>query len=171
MNMYFCGFQGAGKTTIGRCVAEKLKKPFFDVDDLILERAKSHETIREFHLRVQEAEFRRMEAEIVVELTKKKNSVIALGGGSMTKKETHAALSKSGEIIYLCSSYTSIEEKIKAKIAAGVTPTYLNLDKPLESFTTIFIERNEVFLHYAHRIIHVENASIEQVVEMVLNGK
>lgn len=170
-NIYFCGFQGSGKTTCGKELANKMGRDFVDVDDLILERANPQETIREFHARVRDEKFRKIEEEIVLKLVKERNLVVALGGGSMKYESVQKALYKSGSIIYLCLRYEKLVEILQEKISSGIIPTYLNLEKPLESFHSIFLERNPIFLHYASQIVHVENLSIEEIVEKVLvNG-
>ena len=73
------GFMGAGKTTVGRQVAERIGRPFVDTDEEI---EKRHGPIPELFERG-EPEFRRLEEQIVAEALAGPNAVIALGGGAV----------------------------------------------------------------------------------------
>jgi shikimate kinase/3-dehydroquinate synthase len=73
------GFMGAGKSTVGARVAELTARPFVDLDALI---EKRHVPIPELFARG-EAEFRRIEEEMLAEVIAGPDSVIALGGGTV----------------------------------------------------------------------------------------
>ncbi len=85
------GFMGAGKTTLGREVAGRLRRGFVDVDRTIEER--SEVSIPELFATQGEAEFRRAELAAVRDLLAvAEPSVLALGGGAVTHPETRALL-------------------------------------------------------------------------------
>lgn len=78
-HLALAGFMGAGKSTIGARVAELTARPFVDLDALI---EKRHVPIAELFARG-EAEFRRVEEEILAEVLAGPEAVIALGGGTV----------------------------------------------------------------------------------------
>ena len=78
-NIVFLGMMGSGKTTIGKLFSKKLKKKFFDID-LQIEKVIGME-ISEIFKKKGEKIFREFEEKITLDLLKKKNIVIALGGG------------------------------------------------------------------------------------------
>ena len=81
------GFMGSGKTSLGRQVAERLERPFLDLDAAIEERA--GKTIGELFAERGEQEFRRIEEHAVrVALAGSDPAVLALGGGAVTSAET-----------------------------------------------------------------------------------
>ena len=89
-NLVLTGMMGVGKSTIGKRLAKKLKIKFYDIDKIIEKKEKK--TITEiFEIKGQDY-FRKIEKKISLDILKKSNSVIALGGGafinSMIRKET-----------------------------------------------------------------------------------
>src|SRR5439155_19476581 len=85
------GFMGSGKTSLGRQLAERLERPFLDLDAAIEERA--GKSISELFAERGEQEFRRIEEHAVrVALGATEPSVLALGGGAVTSAETRRRL-------------------------------------------------------------------------------
>jgi XRE family aerobic/anaerobic benzoate catabolism transcriptional regulator len=85
------GLRGAGKTTIGRKVASRLKKDFVELDDRI-ERAAGLRLQNIFEVHGEEY-YRRLEREVLVEfLTNRTPSVLATGGGIVTREDTYNLL-------------------------------------------------------------------------------
>src|SRR5262249_35061344 len=85
------GFMGAGKTTLGGQVAARLGRSFVDVDRSIEETV--HLSIAELFATEGESAFRRTEASVIRGLlASTEPSVLALGGGAVTREETRALL-------------------------------------------------------------------------------
>ena len=89
----------SGKSSVGRLLAEKTGKDFFDSDELIVE--KIGMPIAEFFSRNGEAEFRRIEHEVLKELSGKNGAVIATGGGAVLNGENVKALKRNGTVVFL----------------------------------------------------------------------
>jgi shikimate kinase len=96
------GFMGAGKTTVGHMLAEKLGLPFID-SDLIIE-SRSGRTVREIFAADGEPAFRELEREITAELLRGQDAVLALGGGGVEHPATQDAL-KASQVVYLQVGY------------------------------------------------------------------
>jgi 3-dehydroquinate synthetase/shikimate kinase len=84
------GFMGAGKTTIGHMLAERLGRPFLD-SDVVLERRQAR-TIKEIFATDGEPAFRQIEHDTIVDLLAGEEVVLALGGGAVMREDTRAAL-------------------------------------------------------------------------------
>ena len=98
-NIILVGPYGAGKTTIGKLVAQGLGREFIDSDQYIVNRlGVSKELI--FEIEGEEG-FRQYEINALKELTKQKNILLSTGGGSVLKPENRALFKKSGLVIYL----------------------------------------------------------------------
>lgn len=85
---------GAGKTTVGRAIARRLDRPFFDSDHEIEARTGARIPVI-FELEG-EAGFRDREAHVISELTGRDNIVLATGGGAVLRPENREALQNRG---------------------------------------------------------------------------
>jgi shikimate kinase len=92
------GFMGAGKTTVGRALAQRLRWKFLDLDDFIEQREQT--TVAEIFAASGEAAFRRMETAALTALLQDRKAgsdlVLALGGGAFAQKQNRDALSSAG---------------------------------------------------------------------------
>ncbi len=83
MNIVLIGFRGTGKSTVGKLLANRLKRDFIDTDEYI-ERT-TGKTIKDIFEGEGEEGFRKTEAETVAKLSKMDNKIIAAGGGVVLK--------------------------------------------------------------------------------------
>lgn len=113
MKLVFTGFMGAGKTTVGRLVAEDLKLPFIDLDDEIVRIAGC--PITEIFKKDGEEVFRRMEHDILKQVLQQAGSaVISLGGGVLTQEENRKTLQETNSmVIYLKVDADTIWSRVK----------------------------------------------------------
>jgi len=96
------GFMGAGKTTVGHRLAERLGLPFVDSDRVIEQRTGC--SIRQFFAEHGEPAFRELESQVICELIDGPEAVLALGGGAAGHPDTVTRL-KSAQVIYLQVTY------------------------------------------------------------------
>ena len=104
------GFMGAGKTTVGRIIAERLGQPFVDSDVLIEQRLGRE--IRDIFATEGEAYFRELEHATVADLVRGPEAVVALGGGAAEDKRTRAVL-RNARVVYLRVSYDEAMSRIR----------------------------------------------------------
>jgi len=110
-NVALIGFMGAGKTSVGRLVAENLGFEFLDTDELIQSRA--GRTIADIFAKEGEPTFRALEKQIVQELSTRQKTVISTGGGLPTNAENLAALKSFALVICLWASPEKIWERVR----------------------------------------------------------
>jgi shikimate kinase len=96
------GFMGAGKSTVGQLLANRLELPFYDVDRVIEQRAGT--TIPQLFDRHGEAHFRALEQVTVTELVTGPEAVVALGGGAVEHDQVRTAL-LGARVVYLSVSH------------------------------------------------------------------
>ncbi len=112
MNVLLIGFMGAGKTTVGKLLAERLGYQFVDTDDLIVQRA--GKTIPRIFAEDGEARFRELETEVIRSLAGCQRHVIALGGGAVKREGNLPLLKAAGPIVYLAASPEELARRIHA---------------------------------------------------------
>ena len=98
-NIALVGMAGCGKSTIGRLLAKETGKKFVDADKEIEKRAGM--TIPEIFSEYGEAEFRRLETQVLADLGKRSGLVIATGGGCVTREENYPLLHQNSRIIWI----------------------------------------------------------------------
>lgn len=98
-NIVLIGMPGCGKTTVGKALADDTEKTFIDTDDEI--RKKTGMTIPEIFEKYGEKEFRKIESEIIKEVSVLQASVIATGGGAVLNPENTALLKENGFVVFL----------------------------------------------------------------------
>lgn len=106
------GFMGAGKSTIGRKLARKLRCAFFDTDDLI---AREHGAVAAIFACEGEPAFRRYERDAIAKiLASGEAGIVALGGGALTVAENRKVLKKHAYRIFLRASPEQILARVRS---------------------------------------------------------
>ena len=98
-NIVLIGMPGCGKSTIGKLLAKMCGRELVDTDSLIVEKA--GKSIPEIFASCGEDGFRRLETEVLSEVAKHSNLVIATGGGCVTRPENYSLLHQNSRIIWL----------------------------------------------------------------------
>lgn len=113
--IYLVGFMGAGKSTVGRALAERLGVPFVDLDEAF--EALAGMTIRKAFEERGEAWFREREAELLRGTASLPGAVVALGGGTFTFPENRTFVQRSGRSLFLDVSFEVIAGRLGGKAA------------------------------------------------------
>lgn len=162
-NIYLIGPMGAGKTTIGRQLARRLKMEFFDSDRVIEERTGAD--IPLIFEKEGEAGFRKRESAIIEELTGMNNIILATGGGAVLDKTNRDNLVNRGTVFYLNSNLESLLER-----------TYKDKNRPLlhadESpeviLTRLMKQRDPLYRETADHIIDTSSNSIRGIIQAII---
>ncbi|BGI51097.1 MAG: hypothetical protein ArsCj_3850 [Arsenophonus endosymbiont of Ceratovacuna japonica] len=167
-NIFLVGPMGAGKSTIGRQIAQKLNMEFFDSDQEI-ERRTGADVSWVFDLEGEEG-FRDREEKIINEITKKQGIVLATGGGSVKLKEIRNHLSARGVVVYL---KTTIEKQMARTQRDKKRPLLHINDNVRKMLEKLAHERNPFYKEIADIIIHTnyQNTKIitNQIIELLNN--
>ncbi len=137
------GFMGAGKSTVGRIVADLLGVPFVD-SDVLIERREGR-SIREMFDLHGEPYFRQIERTVVSELLEDPDSVLALGGGAALDPEIGRLLA-SHTVVYLQVPYDQAMQRINGDAfrpllqTSGVRDVYDRRLPIYESLATIRVD-------------------------------
>ncbi|HLF56270.1 MAG TPA: shikimate kinase [Thermoanaerobaculia bacterium] len=110
MRILLTGFMGAGKTTVGRLLAEQLRLDFVDLDQEI--ESASGLRVREIFERHGEPEFRALERRLLAEALGRDEIVIAAGGGTLADAETLELARRSGVVVWLNPTFSTLVARI-----------------------------------------------------------
>lgn len=98
-NIVLVGMPGCGKSTVGKALAKRLSRPFFDADQEIVKRA--GKSIPEIFQTEGEAGFRKIETEVLFDLCRQSGAVIATGGGAVTVPQNHGILRQNSLVVFI----------------------------------------------------------------------
>ncbi|MBI1953668.1 MAG: shikimate kinase [Candidatus Omnitrophica bacterium] len=113
-NIVLVGFMGTGKSAAGRLVAQRLKRPFVDLDRWI--EKKAGRAVAQIFADSQEAGFRKLEQEAVEEVAPKPGQVIAAGGGVLLDEENVKRLKANGILVCLTATTEVILKRTLATL-------------------------------------------------------
>lgn len=109
-NIFLTGFMGAGKTTVGRRLAQRIGCRFVDLDQLIV--ASEGRPIPDIFAMHGELYFRGCETAILAEQTQAVSTVFATGGGIVSRSENRILMKKLGTVVYLRASWPILEKRL-----------------------------------------------------------
>lgn len=110
-NIFLVGMMGSGKTTIGRSLANYTGKTFVDSDHEIQERTGVKIPVI-FDIEG-ETGFRRRETEVLQELVKMDNVVLATGGGAILSENNRDLLKRHGTVVYLRAAVIDLQRRTR----------------------------------------------------------
>ena len=162
-NLYLVGMMGAGKTTVGRLLARRLKLRFFDSDHEI--EARCGVKIPVIFEIEGEAGFRAREAQAIAELTAMEGIVLATGGGAVLAAESRALLSAHGTVVYLRATPEHLYERVRQDrnrplLAGG---------EPLERLRELHGQRDNLYRAVADIVLETGAQSVQALARQLLD--
>lgn len=104
------GLMGSGKSTLGRQLARRLERPFFDTDEAV--EAAAQLTINDIFERFGEAHFRQLEREVLASLMGEPAKVIATGGGAFADEVSRHLLLERTVTVWLDVDLDAILDRV-----------------------------------------------------------
>ncbi|HAR42025.1 MAG TPA: shikimate kinase [Bdellovibrionales bacterium] len=150
-NIILCGFMTSGKTTVGRLLAARLKRPFIDLDRTI-ERHMGHRIPTLFAL-LGVKKFRKLETKMLRQVCRRSGQVIALGGGALLNPANRALVSRKGTLLLLevhpatVMKRLSPAQKASRPLLAGLSDAAIR-----KKIILLMRQRRVGFSHAIHRI-------------------
>jgi shikimate kinase len=156
------GMMGAGKTSVGKLLADRLDRPFFDVDAWI-EDEEGVSIAGIFETRG-EAAFRDLEVKVLESFLVNPNaSVLSVGGGAITDSRMRTMMNDHNRVVWLRATPETLAERVgdgsKRPLLAGKDPA-----AELARRST---ERTPMYTEVADVIVDVDDLSLDDVVDRV----
>jgi len=162
-NIFLIGPMGAGKSTIGRELADRLHLEFFDSDQEI-ERRTGADIAWVFDLEGEEG-FRKREEGVIEDLSEKQGIVLATGGGSVISKQVRNRLSARGVVVYL---ETTIDKQVARTQRDRKRPLLQTSEEPRTVLENLAVERNPLYEEIADVIVKTDDQSAKVVAHKIV---
>ena len=161
-NIFLVGMMGAGKTTVGRTLARRLKLRFVDSDHEI--EARCGVKIPVIFEIEGEAGFRSREAQAVAELTELAGIVLATGGGAVLREDSRRLLAARGIVVYLRATPEHLFERVRQDRNRPLLAT----GDPLTRLRELYVERDPLYRSIADVVIDTGRQSVQVLARALL---
>ena len=162
-NLYLVGMMGAGKTTVGRLLARRLKLRFIDCD---------HEIERRCGVKVPlifdiegEAGFRARETQVLAELAALEGVVLATGGGAVLSEANRRRLAAGGTVIYLCAQPEDLYERVRQDRNRPLLATA----DPLGRLRQLYVQRDPLYREVADLVVDTGRRSVQSLARTLVD--
>lgn len=152
---------GAGKSTIGKQLANRLSYDFIDTDHYIEE--KTGADIPWIFDIEGEQGFRERETNALSDVIQKHSAVIATGGGIVLKEENRDLIKSAGVVVYLTAS---IEQLVERTFKDKKRPL-LQVSDPKQRIIELFEQRDPLYRSLAHHIVVTDKISAKNIVNQI----
>jgi shikimate kinase len=156
------GMMGAGKTTVGRRVAQRLDRPFLDSDEAI--EARTGKTVAQIFADDGEPAFRKLEAEVLLEmLHSEEPAVIAAAGGTVLDADNRRIMRERATVVWLRADPAVLAERVKS----GSHRPLLEED-PAGTLRALSDERWPIYGEIAHLGLDVDDVEPDEIADRVI---
>lgn len=162
-NVFLVGPMGAGKTTIGRFLAESLDLEFVDLDTEIENRCGA-DIPWIFDVEGEDG-FRKRESRMLDEVTSRRGILLATGGGAVLTKSNRDVLKQRGYVVYLSASVGQLVERT----AHDRNRPLLQVDNPREVIEKLISDRDPLYQEVADLIVVTERKKPQLVAEDIVS--
>lgn len=162
-SLVLVGMMGAGKSSIGRKLAQRLNLPFVDADAEI-ERAAGM-SISDIFAKHGEPYFRAGEARVIARLLEGGPQVLATGGGAFMPPQSREAIRAKGISIWLKAEYDVLMKRIKRRSDRPMLKT----EDPGETLRRLMQERDPVYAE-ADVIVHSRDVPHEIIIAEIISA-
>ena len=166
MNLYLVGYRCAGKTTVGRWLADRLGWAFVDSDEEIV---RAHGMTILHVVRAQGWQgFRVKEKEAVSRIAGLDRHVVATGGGAVLDPENVRQMKDTGTVVWLKADPETIRRRLDADGAAGPLRPSLTSTGTEQEVEAVLAERTPLYVDAADVAIDTDQRSPEEIGKEIL---
>ena len=161
LKVILIGFMGAGKSTIGPILANKLDTQFYETDEVVLSRS-GRASINEIFQMDGESQFRKLERLVASEFSNLETGVVSTGGGMGADPDTISILKGGdGKVVYLEATF----EEIRNRLSGDTTrPLFHDLTEAKQLYTI----RSTQYLKSCDLTVHTDTIPPELLADRIL---
>lgn len=162
-NIYLVGPMAAGKSTVGRLLAKRLRKEFYDTDAEII-KCTGVEIALIFELEGEQG-FRARETDKLRNLSELKGVVVATGGGIVLREENRELIKQTGLVIYL---QCSVDQQL-SRTQFDTKRPLLQIDNPRAKLEELMKARAPIYESIADVVISTNKTNSKRVIKNILD--
>ena len=162
-NIFLIGFMGAGKSTIAGELKDKLEMDRVEMDQMIVE--KQGMSISEIFDEYGEAYFRNLESNTLIELQKRKQTIVSCGGGVVMREENTDHMKKNGRVVLLTAKPETIYERVKDSDERPILNDHMNV----EFISSLMDKRKERYEAVADITVATDGKNVTQICEEIIS--
>ena len=125
-NIFLIGFMGAGKSTVAGELKDKLEMDRVEMDQMIVENRGM--SISEIFDEFGEAYFRNLESNTLIELQKRKQTIVSCGGGVVVREDNKDHMKKHGRVVLLTATPETVYNRVKDSTERPILNDHMNVD-------------------------------------------
>jgi shikimate kinase len=160
-NVYLVGMMGAGKTTLGKALAQKTGQEFVDTDRLLVERT-GVPVATIFEIEGEDG-FRRRESAVIAEVALRSGCVVATGGGAVLSEANRNLMRESGTVVYLRARLENLWERTRH----DATRPLLATADPRATLADLLEKRDPLYRAAAHVVVETSAQGASVLVSRV----
>jgi shikimate kinase len=156
------GAPGAGKSTVGKALSEKLNREFLDTDVLIQD--STGKTVTDIFVVDGEEAFRAIELKVLADVLKSENTVISLGGGAPISEQAQRLITDSQSLVIF----------LDVSLATAAPRVGFNRDRPLllgnprAQWQALSDKRRPIYERLADVAIKVDEMDVDAIVTAIV---
>jgi len=156
------GAPGAGKSTVGKALSEKLNREFLDTDVLIQD--STGKTITDIFVVDGEEAFRAIELKVLADVLKSENTVISLGGGAPISEQAQRLITDSQSLVIF----------LDVSLATAAPRVGFNRDRPLllgnprAQWQALSDKRRPIYERLADVVIKVDEMDVDAIITAIV---
>ena len=166
MNIFLIGYRCTGKTTVGRFLAKRLERLFFDTDlELVKEQGIN---ISDIVSKRGWAAFREIEKRVIQCACERDNQVVATGGGAVLDEDNVKRMKDSGLIVWLKADINTIEKRIIEDNTTRDFRPSLTSKGSVEEVRETLLTRNPFYERAMDFFVDTDSMDIEAVCDTII---
>lgn len=162
-NIFLIGFMGAGKSTVARELKDKLEMARVEMDQVIVERQGM--TIAEMFDEYGEAYFRNLESNLLIELQKRKQTIVSCGGGVVVREDNTDHMKKNGRVVLLTAKPETVYERVKNSKDRPI----LNGNMNVEFIRGLMDKRKARYEAVADVVVTTDGKNVTEICEEIIS--
>ena len=162
-NIFLIGFMGAGKSTIAGELKDKLEMDRVEMDQMIVE--KQGMSISEIFDEYGEAYFRNLESNTLIELQKRKQTIVSCGGGIVVREDNKDHMKKNGRVVFLTATPNTVYERVKNSTERPI----LNNNMNVEFISQLLEKRRALYEEAADITVATDGKSVSEICDEIVS--